>query len=353
MKILFLTYPRIGLNQGGLQIQIEQTAQELTRLGVEVLLYDPWRNQVPEVDLCHVFSIDGAMLWHLQRATQLGKPVVLSPVFSAFANNAWITALKEKLSRFMPGVYSDLKRARAMIDAASRIIALNLEEKATIAKVFPSSLNKTTVIPNGIDGTFAKGDPSLFYNRYGYNDFVLSVGSIEPNKNQLSLIRAIRGLNLPLVIIGKVNDKYRSYYELCRKESEGEKILFVGEISHRDPLLASAYAAAKVFVLPSISEVMPLSLYEAALSGCQIIASHSFPLQPSLRQKIQTFAPTHIGALNTLITQHMRCERDEQIRNIVASMPSWSIVGQRILGIYTDLMNRRPHAAHISQLRQD
>ena len=45
MKVLFITYPRIGLGHGGFEIQIEKTCQELRHIGVEVLLYDPWKNQ--------------------------------------------------------------------------------------------------------------------------------------------------------------------------------------------------------------------------------------------------------------------------------------------------------------------
>lgn len=84
MRVLFLTYPRIGMNRGGLQIQIEETAQGLTDIGVEVIRYDPWQNQIPNVDACHVFSVDGSMVYHTSRAVSLGVPVILSPVLNAF-----------------------------------------------------------------------------------------------------------------------------------------------------------------------------------------------------------------------------------------------------------------------------
>ena len=45
--------------------------------------------------------------------------------------------------------------------------------------------------------------PELFQARWGTEPFVLSVGRIEPRKNTLGLIRALRGLGLPLVVIGE------------------------------------------------------------------------------------------------------------------------------------------------------
>src|SRR5215813_13751279 len=108
MRVLFLTSPRIGLNRGGMQIQIEETAKGLANLGVEVIRYDPWQDQVSNVDICHVFSIDGSMLSHVERAVGIGKPVVISSVLNLFQSPPLLTRIKAELSRFIPGMYSDL-----------------------------------------------------------------------------------------------------------------------------------------------------------------------------------------------------------------------------------------------------
>jgi len=44
-----------------LQTQLEEIAKGLAELDVEVIRYDSWQNQITNVDICHVFSIDGAM----------------------------------------------------------------------------------------------------------------------------------------------------------------------------------------------------------------------------------------------------------------------------------------------------
>ena len=182
MRVLFLTYPRIGLNRGGMQIQIEETSKGLAELGVEVIPYDPWQNQIPNVNICHVFSIDGSMVYHVQRAVGMGKPVVISSVLNLFQSQPLLTRMKVELSRFIPGMYSDLKRASLMMRVASRVIALNDDEHKLLHKVFDLSSERIVTIPNGVNQRFGDGDPSLFVQKYGLRDFVLNVASIEKKK---------------------------------------------------------------------------------------------------------------------------------------------------------------------------
>jgi glycosyltransferase involved in cell wall biosynthesis len=339
MRVLFLTYPRIGLNRGGLQIQIEETAKGLAELGVEVIRYDPWENQISNVDVCHVFSIDGATAYHVTRAVAERKPVVITPVFSSFKCRPLLTRLKVNLSGFMPGMYSDLKRARIMLRAASKILALNAEEKQLVASTFSLPSTAIEVVSNGIDLRFVNGDSTIFMNRFGVENFVLNVASLDPNKNQLSLIRAMSTLGYPLVIIGKLTSENSHYYDLCRKEVGASRVIFVGELAHEDPLLASAYAAAKLFVLPSHSEVMPLSLYEAALSGCAVIASKNVPIAHPLRRYAKQFSPDDIEALRNLIDTEMKFPKTSELRSTVAAMPSWGDVSRLIKGVYEDVIS--------------
>ena len=339
MRVLFLTHPRIGLNRGGLQIQIEETAKGLAELGVEVIRYDPWKNQISNVDVCHVFSIDGATVYHLARAVAERKPVVITPVFSSFKCRPLLTRIKVNLSGFLPGMYSDLKRARIMLQAASKILALNVEEKQLLASTFSLPSKAIEVVPNGIERRFMDGDPNLFKNRYGVDDFVLTVASFDPNKNQLSLVRAMSNLDYSLVLIGKTTSENSHYYDLCRKEAGASKVIFVGELAHEDPLLVSAYAAARLFVLPSHSEVMPLSLYEAAISGCAVIVSRNVPIAAPLRHYTTQFSPDNIEALRNLIDAKMKSPKNSEFSSAVAAMPSWGDVCCHIKGIYEEVIS--------------
>lgn len=337
MRVLFLTYPRIGLNRGGLQIQIEETARSLSKLGVDVVQYDPWKNQIPDVDLCHVFSIDCSMVDHVLRAVKLKVPVVVCPVLNMFNNHPLFSTLKQRLS-ILPGVYSDLKRAKAMLDAAVFVLAANADERELLTKVFNVDPAKFRIVPNGISMTFRDGDPQLFEEKYGTTNFVLNVASIEPRKNQLMLVRAMQRLPYTLVLVGRASPENERYFEQVKAEAGGN-VQFVGPIQHDDPMLASCYCAAKLFVMPSLSEVMPLTLNEAAVAGCRILASDQVPIAESIASLVKRFGPNDVTAMARLIDEEMRDEAESRIPQAIHAMPTWDQVGQQLAVLYQSLLN--------------
>lgn len=344
MRVLFLTYPRIGLNRGGLQIQIEETAKGLTNLGVEVIPYDPWKNQIPDVDICHVFSIDGSMVYHVMRAVSLGVPVVVCPVLNLFDTRPLLSLIKQRLSIF-PGVYSDLKRARTMLHAAALVLAANTDERNILTKIFNIDPAKFRFIPNGISMAFRDGDPHLFEAAFGVKDFVLNVASIEPRKNQLALVRAMQHLPYTLVLAGTASPENEGYLKQV-KAAAGTNVKFVGRIRHDDPMLASCYRAAKLFILPSLSEVMPLTLNEAAVAGCRILASDQVPVSEFIASHIKRFRPNDVQSIARLIDAEMRDEETNAIPQAVTAMPTWNNVCQDLMKLYREISGATRNIKH-------
>ena len=347
MKVLFLTYPRIGLNRGGLQVQIEETTKGLAQLGIEVIRYDPWQNQIPDVDICHVFSIDGALVHHVMRAVSVGAPVVVSPVLNLFGTRPMLTMIKRQLSA-LPGLYSDLRRAGKMLSAATKIVALNEDERELLEKVFKVEAARCCVIPNGINMAFSDGNPRIFEQAYGVTKFVLNVASIEPRKNQLTLIRAMKGLSHTLVLVGKASHENEKYLDECKAEAGGN-VRFVGALKHDDPMLAACYRAAKLFVMPSFSEVMPLTLYEAAVAGCRLLVSDQVPVAESLVPLISRCSPKNVETLSRLIDLEMREGKTDAIRQAMTAMPTWNGVCSQLRRIYLEVCAPISHAGKASR----
>ncbi|MCC6181326.1 MAG: glycosyltransferase family 4 protein [Bacteroidia bacterium] len=320
-----------------MKIQIEKTAEELIKNGVEIVFYDPWKNQIPEVDLCHVFSLDGSLVYHVQKAAMIGKPIVISPVLNCFRDSLLQTVLKVRLSSHIPGMYSDYKRAQLMLSDAVRVIVLNHEEKNVICKAFKFSQQNCIIVPNGINKTFASANPKLFENKYGVRNFILNVASIEQRKNQLNLIKAVKKLNYKLVIIGEATFTSQYYLEECRAIAS-DNVVFVGPLTYEDPLLASAFAAAKLFVLPSYSEVMPLTLYEAAVAGCKLITSRNVPISDQIKEYVQVVNSDKPKDIAVLIDKEMKSPVNENLREAALAMPSWYDVGKKIKTIYDDII---------------
>ncbi len=157
-----------------------------------------------------------------------------------------------------------------MLRQADLVLPNSNAEKEVLTGLVGVSPSRIMVVPNGVENRFAAASPALFRARVRSDDFVLSVGNIEWRKNQRRLIRAVGRLQKPLVIIGSAGDE--EYAELCRREG-GDFTQFLGALGHEDELLASAYAAARVFALPSLAETPGLAALEAALAGTKVVVT--------------------------------------------------------------------------------
>lgn len=341
MRVLFVTRAHIGLGQGGLQIQIQRTAECLRERGVEVVYYDPWKDQVEDVQLCHFFSSFAYhMNYHFDMAKSMGKRVVFSPVLGGFDVPLWKVKAQVALAERIAGFCPNSRLLKNMLQGVDCVLALNEQEAERLEKCYAVGRKKMRIIPNGIDRKFVHGEPAVFHSRYGVKDFVFQASSIDPNKNQLAVIRAMRNLPYDYVIAGKPLLSNKNYLDRCKAEA-GENVIFTGAFSFDDPMLTSAFAAAKVFVLPSYSEVMPLSIYEAAQAGCRLVVSKNVPLPEEIRRHVEIVDPDSCEQLRNAIKLAMTKQNDadvEHIRGVVLRMPSWQDIGNRILEVYEEII---------------
>lgn len=338
MRVLFICRSNIGLSKGGLQGQIYRTAEGLKHRGVEVLFFDAWKNQINEVDVVHCWSSDPNMAYHVYEAKKNGIPIVISPVFMRFIEPLWRVTLEYRLATMIKGVFTPQGIMYGMVRACNKIIALNEEEKNVLQRVFKLTPEKTKIVPNGIDKKFANGDPRLFKNKYGIDDFVLQVGYIEARKNALTTIKAMKDLPYKLVLVGGSEMRDEKYVKLCKKEAGGN-VIFTGHIDYNDPLMASAYAAAKVFVLPSFSEVMPLVVYEAAQAGCKLVLSNTYPIARLIRSNVLFASPNSPDQFKKQISEAMSSPPDMELLKKARSMPTWQDISDTIIEVYEDLIS--------------
>jgi glycosyltransferase involved in cell wall biosynthesis len=169
------------------------------------------------------------------------------------------------------GVWSDYGLTADICSWANRVLPNSLAEGELVRKGLGVPQSKIKVIPNGVDERFANGDPSLFKAKYGIDKFILNVGHIgHRRKNVLSLIRALAHIDHPSVIIGRIIDN--EYGRACVREASSYRhILLIDGLDNSSDLLASAYAACDVFVLPSMFETPGIAALEAGLAGAKIV----------------------------------------------------------------------------------
>lgn len=130
------------------------------------------------------------------------------------------------------------------------------------------------VVPNGAKFTWKEVEEAS--RGVKKEKRVLYVGRVDdPGKGVELLIQAFCRVAPPdwtLRLAGRCNDRWRQ--EVLRRlgTANADRIVFLGHIYDRSVLL-DEYLRATVFVLPSWQEGFNLSILEAALAGCLIIAT--------------------------------------------------------------------------------
>ena len=279
MRVGILSYPMLFQRDGGLQIQVRETIAALNRLQanparpLEVQLVDANHERLADFDLLHVFSASNGTYRILETATELGVPVVLSPLMAPSWNraSAWRARLADRLAGRLTDwmVQTSYAQTRRALQLARIVIALGEAERDALVQGFGLPAQAIRVLPNGINPHFFSANGDLFLRETGIaGPFVLMVGSVSPYKNQLGLARALAGAGLPLVLIGAAPREQQAYLQQLL---DLPHVRWLGALDHADPLLASAYHAAAVAALPSQGEVFPLSVLEALAAGTPVV----------------------------------------------------------------------------------
>jgi glycosyltransferase involved in cell wall biosynthesis len=262
---------------GGGEIQMLALADGLAEIGVDARLWRPWEERLAQSDCLHLFGSVPEHLPVVQIAKRHKVPVVLSTIAwfdlaSYWRQPRWLPGRLRAAAGFVaragcPRLPSWRRRLYQAVDLA---LPNSNAEAEQLVRYFGLSYERIHIVPNGAAVRFADADPGPFAELVGTLGFVLCVGRIEPRKNQLGLLKAMRGTNVPIVILGDVVPGCESYARACRKTA-GPEVQFVGRFDHDDPMLKSAYAACGCLVMPSWFETPGLAALEAAMTGTPLV----------------------------------------------------------------------------------
>lgn len=279
MRVLILL--NTGGVAGGHVVQATKTAEALQAAGVDATLSEDPHEATKGFDVVHAFAAAREVL---RQARSSGSCVAISPIWVSAdyaypaARNA-VARRTRTLERVVRITRSALWRG---VDQTARRLTDPLKQKALFfeladvllpnsqleAQQIRADLDVTTpmhIVPNAIDErTFSPPPPDAV--RSG----VACVGRIEPHKNQLGLIRALKGSGIPLTIAGPEHPDHGAYAERCRRAADGS-VTFLG--GGDQDAIRDVYRRAAVHALPSWFETTGLASLEAAACDCAVVTT--------------------------------------------------------------------------------
>jgi glycosyltransferase involved in cell wall biosynthesis len=358
MRVAYISRATLYSSPGGDTVQLDETAQNLRDMGVRVDVYLA-NQEIPyeQYDLLHFFNIirPADVIRHIRRSK---KPYVVSTIFVQY------DTVKEEGRKGVIGILKKmvddatleyLKVIARAIKNGEKIISpeyLWMGHKRSIKyvakhakKLLPNSESEYRrfaaaynmgcpyhVVPNGIN-------ISLTQKQYPasatYKGAVICMGRIETRKNQLALIRALNNTEYQVYLHGKPSPNNMDYYEQCKKEAAGN-IHINGWLAGDD--LYTAFANAKVHVLPSYFETTGLSSLEAAVMGCNIVVTEKGDTRDYFQDDAWYCDPDDVSSIKNAVDAAYNAPYDEQFKKRILEQYTWRKAAEETLKAYKEVL---------------
>ncbi len=354
MRALWLVRDNLETHPGGDTTQILCTKAGLERLGVTVEPAHALGRDFREFDVVHLFHLD--RLWeHLavcRRLRSAHMPTVLSTIYwpaDEFDRGAR-AGVQGALARLLGSSgYQTLRllqrggragprgwnrrllsfrcAARYLLDTCAVILPNSAAEQEVIEQRF-GLRRPAVVVPNAADtDSFAPRPDEATGERRG----VLCVGRIEPRKNQLALLEALRGSGIPLTLVGQAGRFSRRYAERCRR-SAGADVRFVGQCAAAE--LREHYHRARVHACVSWYETPGLASLEAALCGCPIVVTPGGCTSEYFGESAHYCAPDDPRSIGAAVEAALAAEPSPDLAARVAREFNWDAAARNTLRGY-------------------
>jgi len=177
------------------------------------------------------------------------------------------------------------------------------------------------------------------------DDFLLFVGTLEPRKNLLTLLKAIAEVlrdtrfRPQLIIAGGEGWLMEETFRFVRAAGIADRVRLIGYVN--DDALRALYSSCRAFVYPSLYEGFGLPPLEAMACGAPVIASRIAALAETIGDAAMLVDPLDVHSLAVAITDV--CENEKQRERLIAAGPahaakfSWEKAARLTYEVYREV----------------
>ena len=223
-----------------------------------------------------------------KRANDIGVDVVLYQNFtSLFTKYKQIAYIHDALYLSHPQFYGFkekiyLSPLKFLAKRSDLIITISESERDRLIKHKFQSKENIEVVYHGVNklfkpkSEFTELSLTEVINKYELpENYLLYVGRLNERKNIKNLLIAfskIKNKEWMLIIIGKVDNKFKNVDALIYELGIKKRVRFLGYIDDTD--MYKIYSMAKIFCFPSFAEGFGLPVVEAMASGVPVLTSN-------------------------------------------------------------------------------
>jgi len=255
---------------------------------------------------------------------------------------------------------------RRTVRRAARILTGTEFSRASILRAYGDlDEDKVVAVPNAAASDFRpvsrEAAAATVRDRFTIpTPFLLSVGDLQPRKNQIGLIRAFARLvhaypqwKHNLVLAGKETWFAARVHEAARDSGVADRIRFFGFVSDQD--LLQLYNACDLFVFPSLYEGFGLPALEAMACGRAVVCSNTSALPEVVDGAAILFDPYStdeiVRAIADLLLDPELKARMERLGLQRAAHFSWQKTAEKTLEVFYEVAalvdnRRRATVAH-------
>ncbi len=215
-------------------------------------------------------------------------------------------------------------------------------------------------IPLGVNPLMRRTSPTAeFAARYHISKpFILTVGVLEPRKNQMLLLEVLRelrkaGQDFELIIIGRPGWRWIDPLTLEKYRDLRPWVRILADVSDAD--LIEFYNRAELFMYPSFYEGFGLPILEAMACGVPVISSSASSM-PEVAGAAALFADP--ASAPAFTSQALRLLRDRTLRQVMveaglerARSFNWRATAEATMALYQDVTRTSAQVGPVERLQ--
>jgi len=282
-------------------------------------------------DLVHIHAIGPSILTPLARL--LGLKVIVTSQGPDYDRQKW-----GKLAKFVLRVGEKMAGCYANeVIVVSNVIAEIMRKRCEC---------EANLIYNGVNIPQRSGGFD-FLNKIGAkpDKYILAVVRLVPEKGLHDLIDAFKtmGSDYKLVIAGDADHETEYSRNLKQMAGEDDQIIMTGYITGEP--LNQVYSHARLFVLPSYHEGLPLALLEAMSYGLPVLVS-DIPANKEVELPAERYfrcgdVDDLKEKMEVLLEKKLSEEELQEIRTQIEEKYNWEKIAEQTIEVYRKVLAQR------------